>query len=494
METDGKKNVVIPFFKIQGVELKLQPEETAETERVWLEKEKLMMAILDSLNEGVFTIDFNMKVTSFNKAAARITGYAPEDAIGRNCLDVFCNLGGLKADCLENCPMKKTMKHRRPIVKKRMICNKNGEYLTVTATTNLLYDLENNPIGGLETIVDVTALENLKEKWIGRKYNLGNIVGKSNCMVEIYQLIESISESTANVLIQGETGTGKGLIASAIHYHSPKHRGPFVHVNCTAMPENLLESELFGHVKGAFTGAIKDRRGKFEQAHKGTLFLDEIGELSPAMQAKLLRAVEDKQFERLGGNETITVDVRIVAATNRNLEQEVKENRFRSDLFYRLNIIPIKLPPLRQRLEDIPLLLEHFFEKFNFKMGKNVKDMDPEILETFMRYNWPGNVRELESAIEYAFVRCRGSYLEMECLPPRFKILTSQMTDLTLTRPMLSETFQFPKKSELNSKSTEEEKIRNALRTCRWKKADTAQRLGVSRSTLWRLMKKYGLQ
>jgi transcriptional regulator with PAS, ATPase and Fis domain len=345
----------------------------------------------------------------------------------------------------------------------------------------------------VETIVDVTALENLKEKWIGRKYNLGNIVGKSNCMVEIYQLIESISDSTANVLIQGETGTGKGLIASALHYHSPKHRGPFVHVNCTAMPENLLESELFGHRKGAFTGAIKDRHGKFEQAHKGTLFLDEIGELSPAMQAKLLRAVEDKQFERLGGNETITADVRIVAATNRNLEQEVKESRFRSDLFYRLNIIPIKLPPLRQRLEDIPLLLEHFFEKFNFKMGKDIGEMDPEILETFMRYNWPGNVRELESAIEYAFVRCRGNYLEMDCLPPRFKMFTSQMTDLTLTRPMLSETFQFQKKSDLDSKPTEKEKILNALRTCRWKKTKTAHRLGVSRSTLWRLMKKYSI-
>jgi len=487
-----QKKEVIPVFKIRGSEVTLMPEKKGAIKSVRLGKEKLMMAILDSLSEGVFTIDFNMKVTAFNKAAERMTGFTAEEAIGESCMNVFCNLGGLKAECLENCPMKKTMQHRLPIVKKRTICNKKGEILTVSSTTNLLFDLNNNPIGGVETLVDVTAIESLKEKWIGKKYNLGNIVGKNKSMTEIYQLIESISDSTSNVLIQGETGTGKGLIASAIHYHSPNHKGPFVHINCTAMPENLLESELFGHVKGAFTGAIKNRQGRFEQAHRGTLFLDEIGEISSAMQAKLLRAVEDKQFERLGGNNTVHADVRIIAATNRNLDREVEANRFRSDLFYRLNIIPIKLPPLRSRLEDIPLLVEHFIEKFNFKMGKDIKELDPEILDTFVKYTWPGNIRELENTLEYAFVQCRSSYLEMHSLPPRLKVLNSQTTDLSLSSPISSEAFQFPNVPIFSGKQTKEE-VRRALTACKWKKAKTAKRLNISRSTLWRLIKKYEL-
>lgn len=493
MEQKTQKKEVISFFEIRGSEPTHMPEDTVAIKSVGLEKEKLMMAILDSLSEGVFTIDFNMKIIAFNKAAEKITGFAAEEAIGRNCMDVFCNLGGLKKDCMESCPMKKTMQHRLPIVKKRTICNKQGEILTVTATTNLLFDMDNNPIGGVETIVDVTVLESLKEKWIGKKYNLGNIVGKSKGMTEIYQLIESISGSTSNVLIQGETGTGKGLIASAIHYHSPKHKGPFVHVNCTAMPENLLESELFGHIKGAFTGAIKDRIGRFEQAHRGTLFLDEIGEISPSMQAKLLRAVEDKCFERLGGNETKSVNVRVVAATNRNLEQDINNSKFRSDLFFRLNIIPIKIPPLRKRLEDIPLLVEHFIEKFNFKMGKEIKEIDPQILDIFVKYVWPGNVRELESALEYAFVQCRSNFLEMHCLPPRLKMLSAQPTDLFLSGPVMSETFQFPEAAPTSAEPMEEMRIRKALTSCQWKKAKTAELLNISRSTLWRLMKKYNL-
>ncbi|NIP33239.1 AAA family ATPase, partial [Candidatus Saccharibacteria bacterium] len=215
----------------------------------------------------------------------------------------------------------------------------------------------------------------------------------------------------SSVLIQGDTGTGKGMIASAIHYHSINHRGPFVQVNCAAIPENLLESELFGHVKGAFTGAIDDRTGRFEQAHRGTLFLDEIGELSPGMQAKLLRVVEEKQFEKVGGSKTVKVDVRIIAATNKQIEQIVKDNQFRRDLFYRLNIIPIKVPPLRERMEDVSLLVDHFIEKFSYKMGKDIKAMTPEVLDIFMRYPWPGNVRELESVMEFAFIQCNDDYL-----------------------------------------------------------------------------------
>ena len=484
---------VIPFFKIQGSDLSLNPEEKTPIEKVGLEKEKLMMAILDSINDGVLTIDFNMKITSFNRTAEKITGYSAQEAIGKSCMDVFCNVGGVREDCLENCPMKKTMKYKSPIIKKRTIYNKKGDILTVSAKTNLLLDLNDNPIGGVEIFSDVTAFEQLKEKWQGKKYNLGDIVGKSPKMREIYELIESISGSLSSVLIQGETGTGKGLIASAIHYRSINHKGPLVQVNCAAIPENLLESELFGHVKGAFTGAIDDRQGRFEQAHRGTLFLDEIGELSSGMQAKLLRVVEEKQFEKVGGSKTIKVDVRILAATNKNIEQVVRDNQFRRDLFFRLNIIPIKIPPLRERMEDIPLLLEHFVEKFNYKMGKEIKEVAPEVLDIFMRYPWPGNVRELESVLEFAFIQCTDNYLETRYLPPRFRLLDERVTDISLSAPMAHETFQFPDIKPAASKLSEKEKLLRALQDSRWNRARAAQDLSISRTTLWRLMKKYSL-
>jgi len=494
MKQGPSKQDVTPFFKIQKSDLALNPGSRASKEEVWLEKEKLMMAILDSIHDGVFTIDFNMKVSSFNQAAERITGYTAGEAIGKSCMDVFCTLGGMKEDCMVQCPMRKTMQHQLPITKKRTICNKKGQILTVTATTNLLYDLNNQPIGGVETIVDVTEFERLKEKWQGKKYNLGNIVGKSPKMLEMYDLIESLSGSTSSVLIQGETGTGKGLIANAVHYHSPKRRGPFVHVNCAAIPETLLESELFGHVKGAFTGAVSDRKGRFELAHKGSIFLDEIGELSQGMQAKLLRAVEEKKFEKVGGNTTINIDVRIIAATNMDLEEDVQNNKFRKDLFFRLNIIPIKLPSLGERLEDVPLLVEHFVDKFNFKMGKQVKELDPEIMNIFIKYPWPGNVRELESVMEYAFIQCNGNYIETRCLPPRFKMLSTQTTDISLSKSVATEVFQAPESNRTYRQPTEEERIRRALETSRWKKTEAARKLNVSRTTLWRLMKKYNLE
>jgi PAS domain S-box-containing protein len=494
MSQENSTPQVIPFFKIQGSDLSLIPEEKTPTEKVWLEKEKLMIAILDSINDGVLTIDFNMKITSFNRAAEKITGYTAQEAIGKNCMDIFCNVGGAKKDCLENCPMKKTMKYKTPITKKRRIYNKKGDILTVSAKTNMLLDLNDNPIGGVEVFSDLTAFEQLKEKWQGKKYNLGDIVGKSPKMLEIYQLIEAISGSLSSVLIEGDTGTGKGMIASAVHYHSINHKGPFIQVNCAAIPENLLESELFGHVKGAFTGAIDDRTGRFEQAHRGTLFLDEIGELSSAMQAKLLRVVEEKQFEKVGGSKTIKVDVRIIAATNKELEQVVKDNQFRRDLFFRLNIIPIKVPPLRERMEDISLLVEHFIEKFNYKMGKAVKALAPEVLDIFMRYPWPGNVRELESVIEFGFIQCDDNYLGASYLPPRFKLLNDKVTDISLSTPVSYETFQFPDIKPVTSSLTEKERVLTALKDSRWNRAKAADNLNISRTTLWRLMKKYNLK
>lgn len=481
------KQKVVPFFSIQCEDLSQQSEMTP-TEELCIEKEKLMLAILDNVNDGVFTIDFNMRITSFNRAAERITGYSTKEAIGRLCMDVFCDSRGFKKDCMAECPMKKTMQSGQPITKKQMIINKRGEVLTVSSTTNLLYDLNNKPIGGLSTFVDVTAFEKLKEKWQGKKYNFGDIIGKSPRMIEVYRLIESISGSLANVLIQGETGTGKDLIASAIHYHSIRHRGPFVHVNCTALPETLLESELFGHVKGAFTGAIADRKGRFEVSQKGTLFLDEIGDLSPAMQAKLLKVVEEKRFERVGGSNTIKADVRIISATNKDLKKAISEKTFREDLYYRLNVIPVNLPPLRERMEDLPLLVEHFIEKQNYKKSITVPykwkerliQVSPEIYEIFSKYNWPGNVRELENVLEYAFIRCNEDCLDVWHLPPEFNKTDKKPADTFMVGP-------------ISSKPNEKERLLKALQDCRWKRDNTAKHLNISRPTLWRMMKKHGV-
>jgi PAS domain S-box-containing protein len=489
------KSEVIPFFRFYGTDISLLPSDSTPTERVWLEKEKLMMAILDSISDGVFTIDFNMKITSFNRAAERITGYKAQESIGKNCMDVFCNIGGMKADCITECPMKKTMKFKTPITKKRTICNKNGEILTVSATTILLLDLNNQPIGGVESFIDVTDFEKLKEKWQGKKYNLDNIIGKSPRMSEIYQVIESISKSVANVMILGETGTGKGLIANAIHYRSVNHRGPFVHVNCASLPPNLLESELFGHVKGAYTGAISDREGRFEQAHRGTLFLDEIGEMSPEMQAKLLRVVEEKKFERVGGNKTINADVRLISATNKNIEEALEQGKFRKDLFYRLNIIPIRLPSLVERMEDIPLLVTHFTEKLNYKLQKNIKGVAPGVLDLFMRYRWPGNVRELENVLEYSFIKCDEDTIGMRCLPPPFLSHQRNITDLSLSLPEFPEVFQTPPGylESRNASKSEKEQLMSTLHACKWNRQEAAKALNTSRTTLWRLMKKYDL-
>jgi len=491
-ENLGKE--AIPFFTIQGATISLQPEAETVTEEVWLQKEKLMMAILDSINDGVFTIDFNMKITSFNRAAEKITGYSAEEAIGKYCMEVFCDVGGARKECFEHCPMKKSIKFRTPITKKRRINNKNGEILIVSATTNLLLDFNNQPIGGVEVFADITAFEQLKEKWQGKKYNLGEIVGKSPQMTEIYELIESISDTLANVFIRGETGTGKGIIARTVHYHSSRHKGPFVHVNCAAIPDTLIESELFGHVKGAFTGAINDKIGKFEQAHRGTIFLDEICELSSALQAKLLRVVEEKQFERVGGSKTHKIDVRIISATNCNLEEGIRREKCRQDLFYRLNTIPINLPPLLERSEDIPLLVEHFIDKFNYKMEKNVRDVAHEVLDIFMQYSWPGNVRELESTLEYALIQCDGNHLDTGCLPPYFRVMSQNITDVFLSAPETSTgPIQIVVPKLDGPMEAEYEMLLKALSQCRWNRTQTAKHLNVSRTTLWRLMKKYKL-
>jgi len=359
------------------------------------------------------------------------------------------------------------------------ICAKGGRKVPISVNTALLYDTEGNVIGAVETFRDLSEVRQLTRA-LETRYQFANILGKSKPMQELYDLLENVVETDATVLIQGESGTGKELVARAIHFHGPRREKPFIPVNCSALSENLLESELFGHEKGAFTGAIRTKPGRFELANGGTLFLDEVADMSPALQVKLLRVLDEQSFERVGGTQRIQVDVRIIAATNKDLLREVEEGRFREDLFYRLNVVPIWLPPLRQRLEDIPLLVEHFIERLNRKMNRHIRSISPEAMDLLMSYHWPGNIRELENAIEQAFVRCRGETILPEHLPA---VLLSSHKRTVFSIPSL----------KLPLQETEKEIIRQALLEANQSRMAAARKLGISKATLWRKMKKYGL-
>ncbi len=308
-----------------------------------------------------------------------------------------------------------------------------------------------------------------------KRYSFGNIIGKNEKMQEIYELISDISLTDSTVLIQGESGTGKELIARAIHFNSPRKNKPFIVANCSAYSQNLLESELFGHEKGAFTGAIRRKIGRFELAHGGTIFLDEIGEVSPPTQILLLRVLQDHRFERVGGEETLEVDVRVIAATNKNLMEEMKKGTFREDLYYRLNVIPIFIPPLRERRDDIPLLASHFLEKFNKEKGKKIINISPEVMEILLSHHWPGNVRELENVIEHAVIIAKKDEISTKDLPQYlFQKIYKEQELVTL-------------------EDYEKDLILRTLKELNWNKHKVAQKLKINRSTLYGKMKRYGL-
>ncbi|MBW7997754.1 MAG: PAS domain-containing protein [Candidatus Glassbacteria bacterium] len=425
--------------------------------------------ILGSIAEGVFTVDDQWVITSFNRAATIITGFSSDEVIGSPCKNIFrSNL------CQVVCPLAQALRTGRKVLDRELqILRKDETVLDVRVNAAVLYDEQGTPIGGVETFRDISQIKTLTEELTGR-YEFRNIIGKSKRMQEIYQLIDDITDSDSTVLIEGKSGTGKELIANAIHYHSRRKKNPFVKINCSAFSESLLESELFGHVRGAFTGAVKDKPGRFELADKGTIFLDEIGEASPNTQVKFLRVLQERQFERVGGTRAIQVDLRVIAATNKDLKQEVEKGNFRDDLYYRLNIIPIKLPPLTKRKEDIPLLIEHFISKYNMIMNKTITGTSGSALDLLETYNYPGNIRELENAVEYAFNRCRGKIIKPEMLPVDFR------------RAVIPQT-------EDSREESERARILKALETSKWNKNRAAKHLNMSRTTLWRKMKKYNV-
>lgn len=432
--------------------------------------------ILDSIADGVFTVDNDWNVTSFNRAAEHITGIDANKAIGQKCFDVFhANI------CQSACILRETLKTGKPIIDRPVnIINQAGNIIPITVSTAVLRDEKGKIIGGVETFRDLSALEALKKE-ISRLYSFEDIISKNHEIQAIFDILPDIAESDSTVLIEGESGTGKELFARAIHNLSKRKKNPFIAVNCSALPENLLESELFGYKKGAFTDAKKDKPGRFALAEGGTLFLDEVGDLSPPLQAKLLRVLQEKEYEPLGGTTPVKSNVRILAATNQNLIEKVQQQSFREDLFYRLNIIKLTLPPLRRRKEDIPLLVEHFLHKFNLKMGKRIKGVSDEVIRLFMFYDFPGNVRELENLIEHAFVICRGVEITPEHLPKEF--LEKVSFHKNIQKGLLKSQFQ----------EMEVEIIKAALKRNKGHRGKTARELGIDPCTLWRKMKRYGI-
>jgi len=431
-----------------------------------------LTAMLHRIAEGVFTVDADKRITFFNRAAERITGFLAEDAIGQPCRDVF------RADvCGERCILDEVEKTGKSVNDRRVtIVDRTGRSLALCVNAGALKDAAGRYVGGIETFRDVSTEEELRRR-IEQSYTFHDIVSRHPRMHEIFAILPDIAASEAPVLIEGESGTGKELLTRAIHNLSPRQHGPFIAVNCGALPDNLLESELFGYRKGAFTDAKTDKPGRFDAARGGTLFLDEVGNVSAAMQVRLLRVLQEKTYEPLGATEPMHSDARIIAATNQPLADLLRDGDFRQDLYYRLNVLRLELPPLRERRCDIPLLVEHFRRRLIAETGKTIERVDPAVFDVLMRHGFPGNIRELENILQHAFVLCRGTVIDPACLPGELSSgdRPEQPVPLTL-------------------KSVEKRTIEGALRDNAGNRSATARQLGIDPSSLYRKMRRYGIK
>ena len=425
--------------------------------------------ILDSINEGVFTVDSEWHITTFNRAAERITGVRRQDAIGRSCSDVFrANI------CEQSCALKRTIETGRPIVNATArITSADGQQIPVRISTALLKNADGTVTGGVETFQDLSHIEQLRKE-LDSRYTFEDIVGRSPAMRALFEILPQIAESDSTVLIEGASGTGKELFARATHSLSRRRKKRFVAVNCAALPDSLLESELFGYKAGAFTDARRDKPGRFALADGGTIFLDEIGDISTAMQVRLLRVLQERVVEPLGAVESAKVDVRVVVASNKDLAELVRQGKFREDLFYRIRVIHLKLPALRDRREDIPLLVDRIVAKFNRLQGKDLAGVSEEVLVRLMEHDYPGNVRELENIIEQAFVLCRGGWIELHHLPPELRPTVACEAD---------------DGGSMNLRSMEHHLIQAALKRHNGNRTQAARELGIDASTLYRKLK-----
>lgn len=463
----------VAVFRDTREMLQLAEELSATTSKLIDERNKLE-AIFNSNIEGTFTIDNEWTVTSFNNSAVAITGYTRDEAIGKKCWEIFKS-----TRCRNGCHMETTMSTTKATIGNELaIVNASGTSVPIRVNSGILVNNKNVKMGAVETFVDITVIQNLIAH-ISQKFQFGNIIGNSKSMERIFRLFESVSQTGSTVLLTGESGTGKELAARSIHVHSAEKNGPFIALNCSAFAESLIESELFGHEAGAFTGATRSKPGRFELANGGTLFLDEIGDISMQLQTKLLRILETKQFERVGGTQSLPINARIITATNKDLEQEIRAGRFREDLYYRINVINIHLPPLRDRTEDLPLLIDHFIKIFNGHFRKSIDGITNDVYRMFTHYHWPGNIRELENVLEHCFVLCHGSVIGTEHLPDKFSGTGRRTAQHSATDEPL--------------RVAEKDTIVRVLQKNAWNKKLTATELGIDASTLWRKMKRLAI-
>ena len=429
-------------------------------------------AIMDSVADGLFTVDEGLIITHFNKAAEEITGVSHDEAIGKPCYEIFRSEA-----CSGACPMVEAIATGQSIQREVEITDLKGRKKLISVSASTLYDCAGNVMGGIETVRDLTPIASIKEE-MQQKYTFRSLVSRNPVMRRLFDVMGDIAASDATVFLHGESGTGKELFARAIHELSPRRNGPLVIVNCGALPETLLESEIFGVRKGAFTGATENRPGRLELCQGGTFFLDEVGDLPLQLQVKLLRVLENHEFQPLGARSPIKADVRFITATHRNLEEMVANGTFRQDLYFRINIVTLNIPPLRERLDDIPLLVDMALQRFNLAYNKKVRNVAPDVIKLLLHYSFPGNVRELLNLLEQSVILCKGNEITLEHLPRNFIENNASLTKA---------------ESRRSSRIPTAEEIRHVLTAYAGNRNDAARELGVERTTLWRWMKRYGL-
>lgn len=429
--------------------------------------------ILDSIADGVFTVDEKMHITYFNSAAERITGVVRKEAIGQYCFEI------LRANiCEKTCALKCSFSTGKEVINKPVnILRADGKQIPISISTAVLRDDAGKIVGGVESFRDLSPLEELRKE-IYRTYTFEDIVSKNHRILTLFDILPQVAESESSVLIQGPSGSGKELFARAIHNLSRRKAGPFVAVNCGALPDTLLESELFGYVQGAFTDARKDKPGRFELARGGTILLDEVDSLARSIQVKLLRVLQQREFQPLGATVPVKAEVRVIAATKEDLAVLVQQRAFRDDLYFRLNVVKLELPSLAERRDDLPLLVHHFIEKFNQTMDRRITVVSDEVMEVLMQYAFPGNVRELENIIEHAFVMCRNEVIQLHHIPPELQQFKTHSPPVHTQTPL---------------GDVERQAIIEALRQHGGNKVEAAKSLHLHRTSLWRKMKKYGL-
>jgi PAS domain S-box-containing protein len=461
-----------------------------ETIQFELQHNEFVKLLLESIGDGIFVLDTHGIIIGWNPAMEKITGFSADAVTGKSCkIMSFSQCFG--KDCptgMKDCGILKSGKVEPT---ECLLRHKKGHLLSVSKNARVIKDNNHNIIGIVEAVTDLTELKNARLKIeeatrrLGELNRLGGIIAKSQVMQNVFTFIKASAATDTTILIQGESGTGKELVAGAIHSIGERREKPMVIVNCSALSESLLESELFGHVKGAFTGANQDRIGRFEQADGGTIFLDEIGEITPYIQVKLLRVLQQKEIERVGESKKRKTDIRIIAATNKDLKSLVDSGKFREDLFYRLKVFPIYLPPLRNRKEDIPLLLDHFIRISNQKLKIKVKGISKSALKALMDYSWPGNIRELANAVEHAFVLCSDRQIEVSDLP----------LEIRDPCPLSAEKQEPPARLEPYQPELvlTREKLMGLLENSDWNKAEVARQIGKSRASVWKYMKKWGI-